>query len=121
MLPLEAIAKFRDDIEKSMDMGLGMLNYDKLVKLVESGNLNVFSSDDGVIVYEQKTIHGKPLFNTVLCGGELGAVEFLQKKLEEAAAAAGAVGVMIIGRKGWGKIFDGYSAKATVYFKEFGQ
>ena len=113
------LTKFRSDLEKSMEKGLNCLDFDKLVKNIEAGNLFVMASESAVIVFEKKFFGNKRVVNTVLCGGDLNEVSSLQKELEVDAEKNGADGVMIIGRKGWGKVFDGYKDVATVYFKEF--
>ena len=116
---IEVLKKFREDLEKSMEKGLNSLNFDLLVQNVNLGHLFVMANDDAVIVFERKLFGDKKVVNTVLCGGELSAVEGLQRQLENDAKEFGADGVMIIGRKGWEKIFEGYNPVATVFYKEF--
>lgn len=116
---INLLEKFKEDLEESMRLGLGMLTFDNLVSRVNSENLFVLGNEDAVIVFEKRVFGGLKIVNTVVCGGKLNAVAELQKQLESDAKEMGANGVMIIGRSGWGKVFDGYKNAATVFFKEF--
>lgn len=116
---LEVLNKFREPLEASIRDGLGMLTFERLVQMVKEGSVSVLHSDIAVVVFETNNIDGKVFVNTILCGGELEGVMELQDKVEEIAKSIGAVGSLIIGRRGWGRVFDGYKDVATLYFKEF--
>ena len=116
---IEVLKRFRNDLEKSMEKGLNSLDFDLLVQNVNLGRLFVMADDNAVIIFEKKLFGDKKVINTVLCGGELSSVEKLQNQLETDAKEFGADGMMIIGRKGWEKIFEGYNSVATVFYKEF--
>lgn len=116
---MDNLNKFKDDLLKSLSRGLNVLSFDELIAKVTNGSLFVSCDDNGVIVFEKKVFGGKQIVNTILCGGSLKSVADLQKKLEKDAQQNGADGAMIIGRKGWGRIFNGYDDAATLYFKEF--
>lgn len=116
---LDVLNKFRESLEASINDGLGMLTFDRLIEMVKEGSVGVFYSDIAIVVFETKNFNGKTFVNTILSGGELNGVMELQGNVEDMAKSIGAVGSMIIGRKGWGRVFDGYKDVATIYFKEF--
>lgn len=115
---LAHLNKFRDLIEESIIHGKSLLTFKDVEDRVLSGRMTIWANDGGVSVTELIQTPTKRIVNTSLCGGELKSLEKLQRETEASAAELGIDAVMIVGRKGWGKVFDDYEEAATVYVKE---
>lgn len=79
----------------------------------------MWASQDAVLITQICVMPNKTFLNIVLGGGDLNEVKQLVELVEDEARASNLNGVMIVGRRGWGKVLPNYKDVATLHMKEF--
>lgn len=108
----------RPYLEAALEYNRGTQTIEDVKAGIESGQFQLIAGRNSAALTEIAKLPQKTYINVILGGGDLEELKDIAKRIEDASRAAGADGVMIIGRRGWGKVLEGYDLYATVYVKE---
>jgi len=114
----EEFNRLKPQIESALYYNAGTQNIEDVEARLEDGRFSLWSSKDSAVVVEITELNNKTYINIALGGGDLEQIKELVSRIEEKAKLLNYDGVMIIGRRGWGKVLPEYKEKATVYIKE---
>jgi hypothetical protein len=114
----EEFERLKPQIESALSYNAGTQSLEDVKRKLENGSFTMWSSKDSVLIIESTTLGSKQFVNIVLGGGSLEQIKELVDQVEEKIKGLGFDGVMIIGRRGWGRVLSDYDEKATVFIKE---
>lgn len=114
----EEFERLKLHIENALSYNANTQNLEDVKARLEDGRFTLWSSKDSVLIVESTTLGGKQYVVIALGGGDLEQIKGLVNQVEAESKRLGFYGVMIIGRRGWGKVLLEYKEKATVYVKE---
>ena len=105
-------------ISDALEYNAGTQTLDQVIAGLESGQFQLWSSENAAAITELARFPNKTVVNIALGGGELTEIQQIVRDIEAAAKSSGLTTVSIIGRRGWGRTLPGYREQATVYMKE---
>jgi hypothetical protein len=114
----EEFERLKPQIEGALFYNAGTQSLEDVKARLEDGRFSLWSNKDSVLIIENIELNNKRYINIALGGGDLEQVKDLVNQVEATAKTLGFYGVMIIGRRGWGKVLPEYKEKATVFIKE---
>lgn len=110
--------RLKPQIEDALSYNAGTQDLDDVKARLDDGRFSLWSSKDSVLIIESTQVGSKQFVNIVLGGGDLEQIKELVGQVEEKTKGLGFDGIMIIGRRGWGRVLSDYDEKATVFIKE---
>jgi Tol biopolymer transport system component len=110
--------RLKPQIESALAYNAGTQSLEEVKERLENGSFRLWSSENSVLIIESQTLGGKQYVIVALGGGNLEEIKEMLDQVEKEAKTLGFDGVMIIGRRGWGKVLPSYGEKATVFIKE---
>lgn len=111
--------RLRVHVEAAIAYNGGTQTIEDVIRRLQDGSFKLWPSRDAVLITEICKMPSKTFLNIVLGGGDLEEVKQLVELVEDTAKDAGLNGVMIVGRRGWGKVLPDYKDVATLHMKEF--
>jgi len=114
----EEFERLKPQIESALSYNAGTQSLEDVKRKLEDGSFTMWSSKDSVLIIESTTLGGKQYVVIALGGGNLEQIKELVNQVEDNSKKLGFYGVMIIGRRGWGRVLSDYDEKATVFIKE---
>lgn len=108
--------KFLSD---ALEYNGGTQTLDQVLEGLQSGQFQFWGSDVAAVVTEINRLPNKTFINIVLGGGDLTELKVIENAIAEYARSMRFDGVMLVGRRGWGRVLPGYEEQATIYLKEF--
>lgn len=105
-------------IEAALQYNCGTQELGDVKRQLESGEMQLIVGKKSAVVTQISAFPNKTFINIVLAGGDLEELKGIAARIEDASREAGLDGVVIVGRRGWGKVLDGYKVFATVFIKE---
>jgi hypothetical protein len=118
MITQEEFGAAKPYIEAALHYNCGTQDLDDVKRQLESGEMQLILGQKSAVVTQISAFPNKTFINIVLAGGDLEELKGIANKIEDASRKAGLDGVIIVGRKGWGKVLDGYKTFATIFMKE---
>lgn len=117
------LERCRPWIEAALDHGGNTHDFEDIVGQVKRGAMQFWPAKDACAVTEIIPFPRKKVFHIFLAGGNAETIADMNDSAEEFARINGCSTISVVGRMGWKKILGGkgYSAPATVLFKEIKQ
>ena len=114
----EEFERLKPQIENALSYNAGIQTLEDVRRKLEDGSFKLWSSKDSVLIIESMILGGNKYVVVALGGGDLEQIKKMLNQVEDESKKLGFYGVMIIGRRGWGKVLSNYEEKATVFIKE---
>ena len=114
----EDFERLKPQIESALTYNAGTQNLEDVRRRLEDGSFTMWATKNSVAIIESTVLSGKKYVVVALGAGDLDELKEVLSQIENESKKLGFNGVMIIGRRGWGRVFLEYKEKATVYIKE---
>jgi len=118
MIDEELLDRLRPYIEAALAYNANTQTFDQVAESLMSGEYQLWLGEQSLAITEVCELPNKTLTNIVLGAGNLTELRATAQRIAEQAKDRGHGGVMIVGRRGWGRVLDGFVETATVYVKE---
>ena len=113
----KTLLDFLPEIEEALARGHGTHNVADMIARIESGNCELWVEGEGLLVTKIEEWPRMRVMRFWLAAGKLADVMALEPRVIERAREAGCTGMVIDGRKGWGKVLsEGWSEDDTRSF-----
>jgi len=116
----EELLRCREWIQGALDKDDNTHSFIDVVEGVMSGHMQLWAGEKGCAVTEIVCYPNKKVLHVFLAGGKLKEITDMHEDAVKWAKAQGCVGMTIVGRKGWKKVFqnEGWKEKHMVLAKE---
>lgn len=105
-------------LQAALDRDVGTHALEDVWALIESGIAQLWPTPDGAMVTVVETYPKAKVLRGWLAGGDLRQIQKSEPTIRAWAKDVGCTLVMIGGRRGWLKAFDGYREFYTVMVRE---
>lgn len=105
-------------IEAALQYNCGTQDLADVKRQLDAGEMQLILGKKSAVVTQISAFPNKTFINIVLAGGDLDELKTIATDIENASRKAGFDGVVIVGRKGWGRVLEGYKTFATIFMKE---
>ena len=115
----EELERCRKWIEAALEYSGGTHDFDDIVQMVKSGQLQFWPAEDACAITEILTYPKKKVLHIFLAGGNMETIVDMNRSAEYFAKLNDCDGMSIAGRKGWAKVLSkkGYTTAYTVLKK----
>lgn len=116
----EELERCRNWIEAALEYSGGTHDFDDIVQMVKSGQLQFWPAEDACAITEILTYPKKKVLHIFLAGGNMETIVDMNTSAEYFAKLNDCTGMSIAGRKGWSKVLldKGYKPAHTVLQKD---
>lgn len=108
----------RPFIQAALDRDLGTHDIEDVRVLVESGVAQIWPTKNAAMISVVETYPKAKVLRGWLSGGDLTEIQQSEPVIRKWAEGQGCDLVLIGGRKGWLRAFDGYREACTVMFRK---
>lgn len=117
----EDLMRCREWIQSALNKGENTHSFVDVVDGVMSGNMQLWSGENGCAVTEIVVYPNKKVLHVFLAGGKLEQITDMMDSAVEWGKAQGCDGMTLSGRKGWVKVLKdyGWEQQQVVLAKEF--
>lgn len=111
--------RLRRHVEAAIADNQGTQTIEDVIRRLHDGSFKMWTTEAAILITEMCKMPNKTFLNIVLGGGDLEQIKQMVNAVEQEAKTSGLNGVMIVGRRGWGKVLPNYKDVATLHMKEF--
>lgn len=108
----------RPFIEAALDRDIGTHTADDVLELLETGPVQLWPTPNAAMVTVVETYPQKKMLRGWLSGGNLEEIQAMEPRIRAWAKRQGCDVIVIGGRKGWLRAFEGYREASTVMVRE---
>lgn len=115
---IEHFERCRPFIQAALDRDLGTHTADDVLELLLTGPVQIWPTANAVMITVVETYPRKKLLRGWLSGGALSEIQKSEPAIRAWAEKQGCDLIIIAGRKGWLRAFEGYDEVVTVIARE---